>query len=165
MRATAPSCMSGRKSDMGDLAAQHRDLRSSRDAQWAWETAGHAAMCIIEGYPLWDELRADRAFAHEASLDPSHCIDEAGAAALRLAGIEAFFRVRQAGRRRLRRILTALGEDEHEADRLMRLKEGVAEKRLRENWAGVCAIARLLLAHSNPSAQHVRLVFLGEVGR
>lgn len=90
MRASAPSGKSGRTSDMAGLAVQHRDVRPTRDAKWAWKTAGHAAMCIIEGYPLWDELRTDSAFSHEASLDPSHCIDEAGAAALRLAGIGGF---------------------------------------------------------------------------
>ena len=125
----------------------------------AWKTAGQMVMCILEGVPLWGESRAGTPDAHETVLDPTSCVGPAGAVALRLAGLGSSFKAHASSRRSQARILLALGQGERQVDEIVKLRESVAEKRLRENWSGVVAVAHLLMTEPNPPSRRIRQVF------
>ncbi len=140
-----------------------RDL--VRETEWAWEMAGYAAMTILEGSSLCGEPPDHHPTAEEAAVDPDRCISVAGTVALRIAGKGGYSEAHRAVQERIKRILLALDRGERDAEQIVRQKLSTARKRLRENWAGVEAIARLLPTRPGPSPARIREAFSAAMHR
>jgi hypothetical protein len=87
-----------------------------------------------------------------------------GRGALRLAKHEESFTAHGKSRSSAARLQSSLGMDCAERRTLTRVRESIAEKRLREHWPGVLAVADLLLRNPSPPAEFVRETFAQATG-